>query len=618
MSSLSQNNRLITIDTSLGNDAFIVQKLKGVELLSGLFDFTINMLSENLEITSEKILGQPVTLSLHNGSSDTPRFFHGHITGFTAHDLVDGNKRNYEARLAPALWFTTLGGQNRIYENMSFSDIITDVLKDYSSVKMKNNTTGTYLKRRYCVQYEESDFEFVSRLLAEEGVSYFFEHSDGQHTFCLVDKAGSYPTALAKAITYSEGGSNPLENSINAWTRNYGYHTTQVAFRDYLPYSAAEWFKKTTAEKTTNNALKGEQPIKEYYGRYHYEKQEDHTDKLTESNFKQKVKNTLLAKESAADTATGDSGCPELFAGGTFDIDHRIESESGQYLVTAITHTVVDGNGSDSGYSNRFACVPSAIYTPPDSDTFRRVVSSPDVAKVLDVKAAGEQGSTDKYTQIKVQFPWKSNENSGWLRVVQPYAGNNWGASFVPRVGQEVVVEYLSGNPDRPIVTGALYNSDNIGPGYSKTQSGFKSQHEGSKFNELRLDDKKGSEEIYFEAGKDWNVVVHNDNVETIERHQDVTVTENRSVTVQKGNETKDIGGTQKTTAKSDITIESKSKITLKVGASSITIDPNGITLKGTMINSKSSANTKVEAGAMMDIKASALLNIKGSLVKIN
>ncbi|KEQ12248.1 type VI secretion system Vgr family protein [Endozoicomonas numazuensis] len=618
MSSLSQKNRLVTINTPLGKDVFIVQAFDGKESLSRLYDFTLTLISEDLNITADNILGKPVTLALRCGASDADRFFHGHISHFSALDTYDGNKRHYEAHLVPGLWFTTLGGQNRIYENMSFSDIIADVLKGYSAVQMKNSTTGTYLKRRYCVQYEESDFEFVSRLLAEEGVSYFFEQADGQHTFCLVDKAGSYPTALAKAITYSEGGSNPLENSISSWTRNYGYHTAQVEFRDYLPFSASEWLKKTTTEKTTNKALKGVQPLKEYYGRFHYEKQEDHTDKLTESNGKQKVRNTMLAQEGLSDWAKGSSACPELFAGGIFEIDHTIDSESGKYLVTSVTHTAADGNGQSASYSNAFTCVPDSVYTPPDSDAFRRVVSSPDVAKVLDVKAAGEQGSTDKYTQIKVQFPWKSNENSCWLRVVQSYAGNNWGASFVPRVGQEVVVEYLSGNPDRPIVTGALYNSDNIGPGYSKTQSGFKSQFEGSKFNELRLDDKKGSEEIYFEAGKDWNVVVHNDNVETIERHQDVTVTENRSVTVKNGNETKDIGGTQTTTAKSDITIESKTKITLKVGSSSITIDPNGITLKGTMINSKSSANTKVEAGAMMDIKASALLNIKGSLVKIN
>ncbi|WP_062261260.1 type VI secretion system Vgr family protein [Endozoicomonas arenosclerae] len=618
MSSLSQNNRLVTINTPLGNDVFIVQRLRGSEILSSLYEFTITMQSDKLEITPAQIMGQPVTLTLNGGSTETPRFFHGHISLFTAHDIVDGNKRTYKATIVPALWFTKLGGQNRIFENMSFSDIITDVLKDYSAVRMKNNTTGTYLKRRYCVQYEESDFEFISRVLAEEGVSYYFEHSDGQHTFCLVDKAGSYPTALAQAITYSEGGSNPLENSIYSWVRNYGYHTSEVAFRDYLPFSASEWFKKTTTEKTTNNALKGERPLKEYYGRFHYEKQEDHTDKLTESNFKQKVKNTLLAHEGSSDVASGSSACPELFAGGVFEIDHTIESESGKYLVRTISHTVVDGNDQKSGYSNSFTCVPDSVYTPPDSDAFRRVVSSPDVAKVLDVKASAEQGSTDKYTQIKVQFPWKSDQNSGWLRVVQPYAGNNWGASFVPRVGQEVVVEYLSGDPDRPIVTGALYNSDNIGPGYSKTQSGFKSQFEGSKFNELRLDDKKGSEEIYFEAGKDWNVVVHNDNVETVERHQNVTVTENRSVTVKNGNETKDVGGTQTTTVKSDITIESKSKITLKVGSSSITLDPNGITLKGTNINSKSSANTKTEAGAMMDIKAGAMMNVKGALVKIN
>lgn len=617
--SLTQNNRLVTIDTPLGKDAFVVRALTGVEAISELFSFELNLLSEKNSITADQILGKPVSISLNSSGTDNPRYFHGHVTHFQALDTVEGEKRQYVARVQPALWFTTLGGQNRIFENKDAAEIVGEVLADYNSVSLRKNLSATYQKRRYCVQLEETDFEFISRLLAEEGISYYFAHEKGSHQFYIVDKSSAYSSAISQSVTYTGSGSSPLENTIHSWVRSYGYHTASVEFRDYLPFSASEWHKKKLPEKTTNKALQGEKPLREFYGRFHFEKKEDNTDKLTESNTRQKASNSIKAMEGQFDTAEGGSTCGEFFAGGQFEMEHPVSTESGKYLLTRVSHRAIDGNDQQSGYSNLFTCSPADVYVPPSPENYRRVVNSPQVAKVVDVRAAGEQGSVDIYTQVKVQFPWKSEQDSCWLRVVQAYAGDKWGASFVPRVGQEVTVEYINGDPDRPIVTGALYNSDNNGPGYSRTQSGWKSQWEGSKFNEVRLDDKKGSEEVYIEAGKDWNVLVHNDNTETIENDQTVTVTNNRAITVTDGNETKDVSkGTQTTTVKGAITIESKTKITLKVGGSSIVLDAQGITMKGTMINSKSSANTKVEAGAMMDVKAGALLNIKGALVKIN
>ncbi|CAM3822632.1 type VI secretion system Vgr family protein [Parendozoicomonas haliclonae] len=618
MSSLIQDKRLVTIDTPLGKDALVVRELTGIEKISDLFEFHLHLLSEDDNITPEKILGKPVTLAIHN-TPDKPRFIHGHINKFIALDTLDGSKRLYQAQVVPALWFTTLGGQNRIFENKDFAQIIQEVLGDYSSVSLSKNLVGTYFKRRYCTQFEESDYDFICRLLAEEGVNFHFEHSKGAHKFCIVDKPSAYQQALTKPVPYIGSGSNPLENSVSHWERSYQYHTAKVEYRDYQPFSASEWMKKEIKESSTTKALTGEKPLREYYGRFHFEKKTDNHTKLTEKNTKQKARNMMLNHEGAFDTAEGRSSCCELYAGSQFELDHTIPSEKGKYLITAIFHQVQDSNDKDTFYINEFSCQPADVYNPPSPDHNLRRIHTPQTAKVIDVQAAGEQGSVDAHTQVKVQFPWKSKQDSCWIRVVQSYAGADWGANFVPRVDQEVVVEYFNGDPDRPVVTGALYNSDNKGPGYSKTQSGWKSQWEGSKFNEMRLDDKKGSEEIYFEAGKDWNVLVHNDNTETVENDQTIDVTNNRDITVSKGNETKTVSkGTQKTTVQGAITIESKTSITLKVGSSVIKMTPSGISIKAMDIKSKSSMATKLEAGLTMDVKGGAMTNVKGALVKIN
>ncbi|MED5440305.1 MAG: phage baseplate assembly protein V, partial [Pseudomonadota bacterium] len=241
------------------------------------------------------------------------------------------------------------------------------------------------------------------------------------------------------------------------------------------------------------------------------------------------------------------------------------------------------------------------------------------------------------FTQVKVTFPWNSAQNSCWVRVVQQFAGKGWGANFVPRVDQEVVISYINGDPDRPLVTGAVYNGTNAGPNYTSTQSGWKTMVKDSEFNELRFDDKKGSEEIYMEAGKDHNWIIHNDQTGTVENDQTVTVKndqkltveQNRTATVSKGNDTLTVSkgnqttkvdsgnhslkvskGTSTIDAMGAIKITSKTSIELKVGANSIKIDQSGVQIKGTMLKAKASAIGEVSAGG--------ILTVKGALTKIN
>jgi len=266
---------------------------------------------------------------------------------------------------------------------------------------------------------------------------------------------------------------------------------------------------------------------------------------------------------------------------------------------------------------------------------------------VTQLNASDSKTDADPHRMIKVEFPWDSKGKSCWLRVAQSYAGAGWGASFVPRLNQEVLVDFLNGDPDRPLVVGSLYNKDNQGPAYTSTQSGFKTA--SANFNELRFDDKKDAEEIYIEAGKDYNFMIHHDQVGEIQNDQKLTVKGNRDTSVDgdhtekvKGKQELSIDGNQAFTVKGDqsnkvtgaqkqdvtgaISIESKQSITgkatqsitlqanmsieLKVGGNSIKIDPSGVTITGTMV--------KIDGSAMTEMKGGGMVKIQGGLVTIN
>lgn len=654
MSSLSQHQRLLRIDTPLGKDIFVAKALYGEEAISEIFQFSIEMRATETDIAAADMVGQKVTASIHYNTENT-RYINGIVSQFSAYGLVDGVRR-YTAIIVPSLWLLTLNQSSKMYSGKTTKDIVSELLRP-AGVEFQYNAVVND-KREYCIQYQETDFDFFSRLLAEEGLSYYFIHSSGKHELIIVDKNTQYVDCAEKKVECddADNGGSALLSRVTQWQRQYQMHTGKLAMTGYLESAAGKGQNSTvtTKNKILKNISKYERSFHESAVPYKLDKEmPDYGAKITQKKTAELI---LESEEASFDIATGGSNCCTFLAGGRFELDHRsLDSESGKYLLVRVSHQVISKD-SVTEYSNNFSCVPSTTAVHPAPPGNRMRINGPHLATVLEVKAGDSAGSSDPQLMVKVRFYWDEEEQSCWVRVMQNYAGPGEGAVFVPRIDSEVVVEFIGGDPDRPLITGAVYNSKNKAPQYSKTQSGFKTD-EGGKFNEFRFDGKKGDEEIYMEAGKDHNFLIHNDETGEIKNNQTLTVINDRKRTVDgkedvavkgnqsievKGNHTVKVSGNQSTKvtgnqsdkvtgnhsldasgtssykSKRTITIEATTSITLKVGGSKIVIDNMGITIKGPMIEAKASASAKLEGGGMVDVKAGGIMNIKGSLVKIN
>lgn len=533
---LSQKNRLARIKTPLAADTFIVSSLDGEESLFDIFKYDVGLQSDNHAVKHADLLGKSVTLSVYATGENSPRYIHGYVNSLRMMDINDDNLRNYTISVVPGLWFSSLNSQNRIFHRKTAKDIIGEVLGAYSSVlKFKFSLTGTLLTREYCVQFNESDFDFVSRLLAEEGITYFFKHEDGNHQLTFVDDVQGFFDCDIDALDYDGGGSQPTKNSIHSWERNFSYHTGNSETTDYNEFATTNTYKVKTPTTSPLNASSSY--MFRHFGAYRFELDADHKHTFKGGDNTQRSKTIIEAEEGRFDVAVATSDCSALAAGGRFTIEHPIASEQGTYIVSRLVMSAREGNGKDTFFQNEFECVPSNKLLRPLWRRPLKTIDAPQVAVVEEVKATASNSSSDPYTQIKVKFPWHSEQSSCWMRVAQSFAGRNWGASFVPRIGQEVIVSYINGDPSRPLITGAVYNGTNEGPNYTVTQSGWKTQYEASACNELRFDDKPDGEELYMEAGKDHNWIVHNDQNGTVENNQTLKVVKDRTVTVTEGNE---------------------------------------------------------------------------------
>ncbi|MBU3069850.1 type VI secretion system tip protein VgrG [Aestuariicella sp. G3-2] len=595
----------------MGESKFIATYLSGQEFVSDLFRFDVELFSDDHEIQQQDVVGHALTLSIYNNGEDNPRIIHGYVNQFACYDVDASGMRCYRATVVPGFWFLTLGAKNRVFHSKSVKSIIEEVLGEYKkvvsySIKVDKQHTDN---REYCVQFDESDYDFVHRLMAEEGISYYFKHTKGKHELILTDGIKDYFDCCKQDIEYDGGGSQPDKCTVHRWQREFSYHTGGFEFKDYNEFTTSKDNLKSGSTKNNLNDVSSYKTQR--YGRYQFEIDGENKHKFNDGVNKEVVDRALEFQEMGFDVGRGASDVVDFAAGGKFTLEHPISSEKGNYLLMQVKMVASDGNNRETSFKNEFICVPSDVTPRPDPSGFAKQIHHPQLATVKEVRANPTSGGQDTFTQVKVVFPWNSRQNSCWIRVVQSYAGKNWGANFVPRKDQEVVVTFINGDPERPLVTGAVYNGTNTGPKYTSTQSGWKTEFDDSKFNELKFDDKPGEEEIYMEAGRDHNFLIHNDQSGKIENDQSLEVVNNRSITVSKGNESKTVSkGTQTVDVQGAIKITSKTSITLKVGGSSIKIDPAGITLKAAKIDSK--------ASAMSTVKAGGVLTLKGALTKIN
>ncbi|TVQ55910.1 MAG: type VI secretion system tip protein VgrG [Phycisphaerales bacterium] len=559
MATFTQQHRHIAIFTPLGDDALLLSAVAGEESISELFHFNLDLLSESDSIDPRDIVGKNVTFYIKN-RDDEPRYFNGFIKRFTYWGR-DDRLSHYRAEIVPWLWFLTRRTDSRIFQNKSVPEIIENVFSELGFTDFEFRLSDDYETREYCVQYHESDFNFVSRLLEEEGIFYFFQHEDGKHTLILGDNKGVYEQCTESEVEFLSTISGKQESDdLRSWEHCYEYTSGKVAQKDY------------NFEKPADPLLTNTQTLVDL----------DNIDKFELYDFPGKFENRgtgdalterrMEAEESRYDRVEGSGICPSFSCGHSFTVArHHHPSEEGRtYVLLSVRHEasamgVYETGASDEGepYTNVFTCIPSkVIYRPP------RRTQEPRIAGAQTATVVGPEGEeiyTDEYGRVKLQFHWdrygESDENSScWVRVAQEWAGKKWGAMFLPRIGQEVVVTFLEGDPDRPLITGRVYNADQTVPyelPNNKTRSTIKSRttKDGGGFNEIRFEDKKDEEQIFIHAEKDQDVRIKNDSREYVGNDRHMVVKNNQQELVEnnkhlriKGNHEEKIDGSMRLT----------------------------------------------------------------------
>ena len=522
---LNQQKRLLAMDTALGADKLGVRTITVQEQLSRLFQFEAELSSEDGKVDFDKVVGHNATIRLELPDKAT-RYFNGYVSRFVQ-VANQGRYAHYRATLVPWLWFLTRAADCRIFQQKSVPDILEEIFKAHGFSDYKLSLTESYTPKEYCVQYRETDFNFVSRLMEQEGIYYFFTHEDGKHTLVLADSISAHnPFKGYEEITFSEleKGSAGRE-VITDWTLEKEVQPVACALNDFD-------FKKPKTSLLSSSS------VTRSHGGAVYEIYDYPGEYLTASDGDRLAGVRLDELQARYETTRGQASARGLAAGWTFKLKkHPRDDQNREYLVTGVSlhadagefASTAPGQGGGEFFSCSFTAIDKAQQFRPPRLTPKPVVQGPQTAIV--VGKSGEEIDTDKYGRVKVMFHWdryaKADENSScWVRVSQAWAGKNWGAIYTPRIGQEVIVSFLEGDPDQPIITGRVYNEAAMPP-YAlpaeKTKSTLKSNSSkgGAGFNEIRYEDKKGEEEIFIHAEKNEEVRVKNDAHEWIgnERH---------------------------------------------------------------------------------------------------
>ncbi|UCP00389.1 type VI secretion system tip protein VgrG [Metapseudomonas lalkuanensis] len=550
--------RAVDITTSLSLKApalaeLYPQRFSGQEMLNDLAQFNLMGFSTSALSLSGAVISH-VTATLHNDANQRP------LDALVAeiHQLpADATAERYQLVLRPWLWWLTLASNNRVFQNKTTSDIVTGIFSDHGFTDYQLKLSGSYEPREYCVQYGETDFAFVSRLLEEEGIFWFFTHEDGKHTLVLGDSNDAFPQI-------PNGPKVPYLGQGIGVRELHGVRSGQLCLQAVAGvYSATdyEFTTPTTSLYSQAEAVAGPRSMYEHPGGYTAKARGDALSKQRVDELRSQEKRFI-----------GESDCRWLVPGHWFTLDgHDDESLNIDWVVTSVTH-----EASHEHYRNRFEAIPKATnYRPLRTTPKPRMHTQTAVV----VGKSGEEIWTDQYGRIKIQFPWdrlgNSDETSScWVRVVLPWSGKGFGMQFIPRIGQEVIVTFIDGDPDRPLVTGCVYNGDNTLP-YAlpdnQTQSGIKtnSSKGGGGFNELRFEDKKDAEEVFLQAQKDMKVNVLNDSTATIGHDETLTVQNARTRTVKEGDETITLekGKRSVTIQTGSDTLDVKDSRTVKVGA---------------------------------------------------
>jgi type VI secretion system secreted protein VgrG len=546
----TQAERRIAIETPLGENTLLLRGLSGVEAISRLFSFDLDLLSENDSIKFEDIVGKSVTLRILDAEG-AERYWNGVVSRFSQ-GAQDRRLFAYRAVMVPWLWLLTRTADCRIFQNKSVPDIIQQIFKDLGFQDFELRLYGSFSPREYCVQYRETDFDFVSRLMEEEGIYYYFKHQKGKHTLVLANDPAAHAACPGQAAARYDfrGGGVKYEDVVTEWRQHEEFRPGAWSQTDYN-------FETPSTSLAVSLNGRNRYEIYDYPGEHNIRGEGD---RLARIRLQEQTAQCVISQ--------GSGGCRHFVSGFSFTLrDHYRASLNQQYLLTAIRHTATQedyeagaGGSSNNGeltYHNSFECIPFSTPYRPLRVTPRPFVHGCQTAVV--VGPGGEEIYTDKYGRVKVQFHWdregKKNENSScWVRVSHPWAGQGWGAVSIPRIGQEVVVDFLEGDPDQPIIIGRVYNAEQMPPfgmPAGAVVSGIKSNSTkgGGGYNEISLNDTKGTELI--------NIHAQYDQQKKVEHDERVTIGNDR---------TEVVGHDEKITIDHDRTEEVKHDETIKIG----------------------------------------------------
>ena len=564
----SQVNRILSVSTTLGADVLLLQGMSATERLSAPFEYELALVSERIDLRADDLLGTRATVSLllEDGGH---RFFDGYISRFS-YVGFDGTFGQYRATLVPWLWFLSRTANCRIFQDQPVPDIVTGIFRDRGFTDFEERLSGTYRQWTYCVQYRESDLNFVSRLLEHEGIYYFHEHTDGKHILVLADSYSAHQPfpGYAQVPFYLPGATALRDHErLDHWTLASEVSPGAFAHNSYdFTAPAKRLLARISAPK--GHAL-AESEVFDYQGDY-----------IESGDGDSYARIRLEEAQAGHEVVQAAGNARGLGCGGLFSLaDHPRADQNREHLIVSANYTLRSDEFSSAGAGAQtpvFTCSLSAIdahvpYRPP-REARKPFVQGPQTAVV--VGKSGEEIWPDKYGRVKVQFHWdrlgqRDETSSCWVRVSQPWAGKNWGAMSIPRLGQEVVVSFLEGDPDQPLITGRVYNGDQMPPWdlpANMTQSGVltRSTKGGgiANANAIRFEDKKGQEELWIHAEKDQNIEVEHDEAhwvghdrkKTIDHDETTHVKHDRTETVD-NNETITIHGNRTETVDKNETI---------------------------------------------------------------
>ena len=549
MPKYSQAGRPVRVDTELGPDVLLLLGFNGTEALSKPFTFQLELLSEQDDIAPEALLRTPVVLSVlqHDG---TERKIHGLVRSFGQlgqHEKLIA----YRAEIVPWFWFLSLSQDCRIFQDMSVLEIVEDIFTGFGYKDFEVRCARSYPKREYCVQYRESHFDFVSRLLEEEGIFYHFEHTEDGHTLVLADSNGVLDPCPGPEEVPMRSGPLSTEDRIASLEREHAVCSGTAALTDYDYLQPP---RSLDAELSGS----GQGEVFDYQPARYAE--QDRGERLARILLEQ--------REAKRHVVFGRGSCRHFQAGFTFELTGHYRADMNcSYVLVQVGHAVRAGTYTtwDSprlDHDVSFVAIPTEIPFRPQPVTARPLVHGAQTAEV--VGKDDEEIWTDEHGRIKVQFHWDrygemDEHSSCWVRVASRWAGKGWGEIHIPRIGQEVVVDFLEGNPDRPLVTGAVYNADHPPPWdlpSDQTRSGMKSRSSkgGGGWNEISVDDRKGSEEVTIHAQKDMNTAVENDQSTTVGHDQSNSVGNSQSISVG-ADRSITVGGTRSETVSGDTSL---------------------------------------------------------------